>query len=266
MTSAILIPARYASSRYPGKPLVGLTGATGQTKPLIQRSWEAAKQVPGVARVVIATDDSRIADAATAFGAEVTMTPVECANGTERCAAALEALGEDVDVVVNFQGDALLTPPHFIGDLLAAMDLDQRLTVATPAIRADGETHRRLADDQSAGRVGGTTVVSDASGDALYFSKSVIPHVAPARIGEPGLPVRLHVGVYAYRRDVLLRYPAHPASALELLEGLEQLRFLDMRVPIRVVDVDPHGADIWELNNPSDVAPIERALAERGMI
>ncbi|UAK24978.1 3-deoxy-manno-octulosonate cytidylyltransferase [Sphingomonas nostoxanthinifaciens] len=262
--TAIVIPARYASSRYPGKPLATLTGATGETKPLIRRSWEAARQVPGVAHIVVATDDVRIADAVHAFGGAVAMTPESCANGTERCAAALPALG-DVEIVVNFQGDALLTPPHFVGALIEAMLADESIAVATPAIVAGPVTHRRLVEDQAQGRVGGTTVVCDARGNGLYFSKSVIPHVPADRIGEAGLPVRLHVGVYAYRRFALERYAQHPASALEGLEGLEQLRFLDAGVPVRVIDVDPHGADIWELNNPSDVAPIERALAARGI-
>lgn len=264
MTAAIVIPARYASSRYPGKPLAPLTGATGIAKPLIRRSWEAARKVAGIDRVVIATDDMRIADAAVAFGAEVAMTPENCANGTERCAAVLPMLGA-VDIVVNFQGDALLTPPHFIEELLVAMAGDGAIAVATAAILAAGETHRRLADDQAHGRVGGTTVVRVRTGDALYFTKSLIPHIPPTRIGEPGLPIRLHVGVYAYRRAALETYSAHPQTELEELEGLEQLRFLDAGVPVRVVDVDPRGADIWELNNPSDIGPIEQALVARGM-
>lgn len=263
MRAAIVIPARFASSRYPGKPLALLAGATGERKPLVQRSWEAACAVPGVERVVVATDDARIADAVAGFGGEAVMTPETCANGTERCSAALDALG-DVDVAVNFQGDALLTPPHFVTALIDAM-AGAPVAVVTPAILAGPDTHRRLVADQIAGRVGGTTVVCDAAGEALYFSKSVIPHIAPDRVGEAGLPIRLHVGIYAYRRSALATYLGHPASVLEGLEGLEQLRFLDAGVPVRVIDVDPRGADIWELNNPSDTAPIEQALAARGI-
>lgn len=263
MNAAIVVPARYASTRYPGKPLVPLAGAGGVRKPLIRRSWEAACAVPGIARVVIATDDARIAAAADAFGATVAMTPEGCANGTERCAAALPALG-DVDVVVNLQGDAPLTPPHFVTGLLAAM-ADEQVAVATPAIRAGPDVARRLLADQAAGRVGGTTVVTDVRGDALYFSKSVIPHVPAARLDDPALPLFLHVGVYAYRRDALLDYAAAPASALEELEGLEQLRFLDRRLPVRVVEVDATGYDIWELNNPEDLPVIEAALKRRGI-
>ena len=265
MSAAIIVPARYASSRYPGKPLVPLKGAGGDAKPLIRRTWEAGLQVRGIDTLVIATDDARIADAARGFGAEVAMTPEACANGTERCAASLAVLADDIDIIVNLQGDAPLTPPHFLRALLDAMAADPTIQVATPAIRATPEVQRRLFADQAEGRVGGTTLATDSRGDALYFSKSVIPHVPQARIGDPTLPLFLHVGVYAYRREALAAYAAAPACELELLEGLEQIRFLDMRVPVRMVEVDPMGCDIWELNNPEDAAVIETALASRGL-
>ena len=263
MTTAIVVPARHASTRYPGKPLVPLTGAGGRAKPLIRRSWEAATAVPGVERVIVATDDARIAGAARGFGAEVAMTPDTCRNGTERCAAVLPLL-EGVDLVVNLQGDAPLTPPGFVTALITAMEADASIQVATPAVRATSQVHRRLLDDQAAGRVGGTTAAIATSGDALYFSKAVIPHVAPAQIGEAGLPLFLHIGVYAYRRAALERYAAWAPSPLEELEGLEQLRFLEHCMGVRVIEVEPAG-DMWELNNPEDVAPIEAALAARGL-
>lgn len=265
MSAAIVIPARYASTRYPAKPLAPLRGAGGAAKPLVQRSWEAAMRVAGVDRVVVATDDARIADVARGFGAEVAMTPESCANGSERCAAALDALPGDVDIVVNFQGDAPLTPPHFIEALLDMMRANDAIDAATPALRATPALHRRLLDDQAAGRVGGTTLVRDARGRALYFSKSVIPHVPTQRIGDPALPVFFHVGAYAYRREALARYAAAPVSELEQLEGLEQLRFLVEGQAMHVVEVDAMGADIWELNNPEDVPLVEAALAARGL-
>ena len=236
----------------------------GEEKPLIQRSWEAASAVAGVKRIVVATDDDRIADTARGFGADVVMTPESCANGTERCAAALELFGDDLDLIVNVQGDAPLTPPHFVEALIARM-VDRSVMMATPAIRASGDTQRRLLADQAVGRVGGTTVALDRDHFALYFSKAVIPHVPPARVGDPTLPIYFHVGAYAYTRAALTHYAAACASPLEELEGLEQLRFLDLRVPVAVVEVDPRGADIWELNNPEDVPVIEAALAERGI-
>jgi len=264
MSAAIVVPARYASTRYPGKPLVPLTGAGGVPKPLIRRSWDAACAVPAVAKVIVATDDDRIADAARGFGADVAMTPESSRNGTERCAAALASLG-DADIIVNLQGDAPLTPPAFVSALIEAMMADPAIEVATPALRVTPEIHRRLLADQREGRVGGTTVAIGAKGDALYFSKSVIPHVAPAAVGDPTLPVFLHIGVYAYRRAALEAYAALPPTPLELLEGLEQLRFVEHGRAVRVVEVAAPGYDIWELNNPEDVAPIEAALAARGL-
>jgi len=263
-TAVIVVPARYASTRYPGKPLVPLRGASGQPKPLIKRSWEAARAVPGVARVVIATDDDRIAAAARDFGAEVVMTPESSRNGTERCAAALAAIG-DADIIVNLQGDAPLTPPDFVSALIEAMAADAAIEVATPVLRVTNDIHRRLLVDQREGRVGGTTAAIGATGDALYFSKSVIPHVSESAIGDPALPVFLHIGVYAYRRAALLAYAALPPTPLELLEGLEQLRFIEHGRRVRVVEVASPGYDVWELNNPQDVAPIEAALAARGL-
>jgi 3-deoxy-manno-octulosonate cytidylyltransferase (CMP-KDO synthetase) len=264
MTAAIVVPARYASTRYPGKPLVELKGANGVAKPLIRRSWDAAMAVPDVSRIVIATDDERIAGTARGFGADVVMTPESARNGTERCAAALGALG-DADIVVNLQGDAPLTPSVFITALLDAMHADPTIQVATPAVRATPEIHRRLLADQEAGRVGGTTVAIGTNGDGLYFSKAVIPHVAPSQVGDPALPIFLHIGVYAYRRAALETYADLPPTPLELLEGLEQLRFVEHGVPVRVVEVQSPGYDIWELNNPHDVAPIEASLAARGL-
>lgn len=264
MRAAIVVPARYASTRYPAKPLIPLRGADGTAKPLIRRSWEAARAVPGVERVIVATDDARIADAARAFGAEVAMTPEACANGTERCAAVLPLL-DGIDVVVNLQGDAPLTPAPFVTALLAAMAEERSVSVATPALRATPALHGRLLADQAAGRVGGTTVAVAANGDALYFSKAVIPHVGSARLGDPALPVFFHVGCYAYSPAALRAYPAMPAGPLERLEGLEQLRFLEGGMPVRVVEVAPPGHDVWELNNPHDVAPIEAALAASGI-
>ena len=121
MSVLVVIPARYASTRYPGKPLVPLTGAGGAQRTLIERSWLAACAVDGVDRVVVATDDDRIRTASEAFGAEVVMTSTDCANGTERCAEAHAALGGRYEIVVNLQGDAPLTPHWFIEDLVAGL-------------------------------------------------------------------------------------------------------------------------------------------------
>jgi 3-deoxy-manno-octulosonate cytidylyltransferase (CMP-KDO synthetase) len=264
MNTVILIPARYQSSRYPGKPLVELKGASGMAKPLIRRSYEAARRVSGVSGVFVVTDDERIADACTGFGAGVIMTSPECRNGTERCAEALASLHEP-DLIINFQGDALLTPPAFVEALVARMRQDAGALVATPALRLRSDEVRLLQAEEAAGRVGGTSVVVDAQGRALYFSKRLIPHLPAGALEGEMSPVRLHVGVYAYRPEALDRYVAAPVSELEMLEGLEQLRFLVAGVSVAVVDVQTPPFMLRELNNPQDVAPIEQALSKAGL-
>lgn len=264
MKVAILIPARFESSRYPGKPLVELRGAGGAAKSLIQRSHEAALRVAGDNSIHVVTDDQRIGDAASAFGASVIMTSPECRNGTERCAEALGQLG-DIDLVVNLQGDALLTPPGFVEALIEHMRGDPEAQVATPAIRLRGGEVRALQREEAEGRVGGTSVVTDAGGRALYFSKRLIPHLPHGSLSHGLSPVRLHIGVYAYRPQALAAYAATPASELETLEGLEQLRFLVRGTPVSVVEVETPPFALRELNNPEDVEPIEQALAEAGL-
>lgn len=260
----VVIPARYASTRYPGKPLVELRGASGQTKSLIQRSWEAAQEVKGVDRVVVATDDDRIKDAAEGFGAEVVMTSTECQNGTERCAEALDILGGDYDIVVNLQGDAPLTPAWFIEDLVTGLSADPVAEVATPVLRCDGRALNGLLEDRRQGRVGGTTAVFGADHNALYFSKEVIPYTGKDYGDEDETPVFHHVGVYAYRPSALAAYPRWASGPLEHLEGLEQLRFLERGAHMLCVEVEARGRQFWELNNPQDVPKIEAMLSEMG--
>lgn len=262
---AVIIPARYESSRYPGKPLAMLRGATGEELPLIHRSWHCARAVAEAADIWVATDDTRIADVVHGFGGQVVMTSSECRNGTERCADAIAKLGKVADVVVNLQGDAPLTPPYVVAELVASLAADQTAVMATPALSCSDSTYRHLINDQAAGRVGGTTVVMNSRGQALYFSKRVIPSVPE---GHPSAHecVRLHLGVYAYRAEALADYAATPPSALEQLEGLEQLRFLEGSRPIRVIPFPPLKWDCVELNNPEDVPIIEAALAQRGIV
>ncbi|MGH6659816.1 MAG: cytidylyltransferase domain-containing protein, partial [Sphingomicrobium sp.] len=181
-----------------------------------------------------------------------------------RCAEALAQLNQP-DLVVNFQGDALLTPPGFVEALIARMGDDSDVLVATPAIRLRSAEVRALLAEEAAGRVGGTSVVSDGAGHALYFSKRLIPHLPAGALARDMAPVLLHVGVYAYRREALERYVAAPVSDLEQLEGLEQLRFLVEGVKLAVVEVAAPRFALRELNNPEDVAPIEQALAEAGL-
>ena len=254
--TVIIIPARWASSRLPGKPLVALRGAGGAAATLIERTWRAARQVRGVRAVHVATDDARIARAAEGFGADVVMTSPDCMNGTERCADAIARLGTAPDVVVNLQGDSPLVPPACIEAAVAG--LATGVAMATPVVVCDAATVRRLREDRAAGRVSATTAVCDARGRALYFSKEVLPHGGG---GAAGAPVLLHLGVYAFRPEALAAYRAAGPCALETTEGLEQLRFLHPGMEVRCIPVDPEGRQIWELNTPDDIARIEAILA-----
>lgn len=266
MTVTILIPARYQSSRFPGKPLAPLKGATGVTKSLIQRSWEAARATSGIDHIAVATDDARIADAVRAFGGEVIMTSEDCANGTERCADAVQKMATPPDIVVNLQGDAPLTPPWFIEALVNRMKETPETVVATPVLRCDEDALDGFLSDRKAGRVGATTAVFDRHGRALYFSKEVIPYTDGKLIHDGVCPVFHHVGVYAYRPDALDAYVSMEAGPLEKLEGLEQLRFMEHGLPVTCVEVEARGAVFWELNNPSDTPRVETALARQGTI
>ena len=262
MSVLIAIPARYASTRYPGKPLVSLKGPDGD-KTLIRRSWEAAMGVRGVDRVVVATDDARIADHAAGFGAQVVMTSTSCTNGTERC-AEVAAILPGFDVVVNLQGDAPLTPAWFVEELVAGLLADPQADIATPVLRCDGRALNGFLADRRAGRVGGTTAVFGAGGRGIYFSKEVIPYTGKTYAQDEPTPVFHHVGVYAYRPAALMAYPHWPIGPLETLEGLEQLRFLEQGRPVLCVEVQARGRQFWELNNPSDVPVIEAMMAQMG--
>ncbi|MEL7344589.1 MAG: manno-octulosonate cytidylyltransferase [Pseudomonadota bacterium] len=260
MSTAIVIPARYASTRYPGKPLAVLKGATGIEKTLIQRTWEAAMEGADGLPVYVATDDERIKDASEGFGAHVIMTDPAARNGTERCAGALSQI--DAEVIVNVQGDAPLTPPSFVRAMIKAMN-DAATQVATPVLRCDAETLANFREDRAHGRVGGTTAVFGAAMNALYFSKEVVPFVD----GNPDpVPVFHHVGLYAYRRAALQAYAALEPGPLETLEGLEQLRFLENGLPVTCVEVQAQGRVFWELNNPIDVDRIQSVYAREGIL
>jgi len=263
-TTAIVIPARYASSRFPGKPLVAITGSDGIARSLIQRSHEAGLAVAGAGQVVVATDDDRIADAVRAFGGTALMTPESCANGTERVAACLDQL-PDADLLVNLQGDALLTPPPFVEALIAHMKAHPEAQVATVAVSCSPETYRHLAEDAAQGRVGGTTAVVNAAGNALYFSKRILPYMAPDAEPTEARPVLLHLGLYAYRREALRRYVEAGGTMLEATEGLEQLRFLVHGIPVSVLVMPAPAYPMVEVNNPSDLPIVEGIMQAHGL-
>ena len=272
MRVVIVIPARYQSSRFPGKPLAALKGVGGEERSLIRRTYDVACEVAQVsagsaaeiADIIVATDHDGIADHAKAFGATVAMTSVDCRNGTERCAEVQAAMSEPADLIVNLQGDAPLTPPDFVTALIeAAAHTETR--VLTPVLRCDAQALERFKADRANGLVGGATVTTDVHGRGLYFSKEVIPYADNLTTEEDAQTVLHHVGVYAYRPDALARYASWAPGQLETIEGLEQLRFLENGVPIDCVEVYAKGRVFWEVNNPVDVERAELELSARGI-
>lgn len=255
MSSVIVIPARYGSQRFPGKPLELIKG-----KAMLERTWLIARSA-NADEVIITTDDDRIEAAAKAFGARVVRTRPECANGTERVFESLQKIGEKPDIVLNFQGDAVLTPPWVLSELLEAMKADPSVGMATPATRLSMQKFEDIRKQKAAGIVGGTLVVFDVNKNALYFSKTPIPFVR-TQIEDP--PLHRHVGIYAYRFATLEKYLSLPPSGLEKLEGLEQLRALENGIPIKIVVVDYRGRTHWSVDSPEDLVKVEQIIEEEG--
>lgn len=235
------IPARYGSTRLPGKPLVPIAG-----RPMIEHVYDRVARAPGVARVVVLTDDERVAAAVEAFGGEWMMTPADCASGTDRIAWAARDWPERA--VVNVQGDEPLIDPAVISRLaahLTAHPEDPVVTFAAPA----------TAEEQANPHA--VKVVVDHRGFALYFSRAAIPY--PRRsAAEGGAKPLKHLGIYGYQRRALLELAALPPSPLETSEALEQLRALENGIRMRVLltDAASPGVDTGE-----DLARVEALLA-----
>lgn len=240
-----LIPARFASTRFPGKPLIDLKG-----KPMIQRVWEQACKARGVDAVYVATDDVRIAAVVRSFGGEALMTPVSCPTGTDRLAAALKKLKgvKDSDIVVNVQGDEPLLPPAMVEQVVAMLKKTgaPMATLARPLVARDYSDPNKVK------------VLWDAKGLALYFSRAAIAfnRDQPGKLPR-GLRLGLHVGLYAYRVGFLKRLAKSRPTALELTEKLEQLRVLDLgeRIAVGFTKAVSHAID-----TPADAAKVRRLL------
>ena len=245
-----VIPSRWGSTRFPGKSLAPVGG-----KPLLAWVVQRARQARRLAEILVATDDARIAAAAESFGVAVAMTSPDHPSGTDRIAEAIR--GRAADVVVNVQGDEPLIDPALIdrvaGTLLDAADWDMA-TAAAP-IRSAEELHNSDV----------VKVVRARDGRALYFSRSVIPHVRGAPAGHPPVPGEhfRHIGIYGYRRAFLERLVQEPPCALENLEKLEQLRALSIGCRMAVLDGEAFGIGV---DSPADVPKAEALLRQAGLL
>lgn len=255
METAIVIPARYGSSRFPGKPQYPVLGV-----PMLERVWRIARSIEHRAQVVIATEDRRIVDFAESFGAAAVMTSEQCTNGTERTAEALKVAGLRAEIIVNLQGDALLTPPWVLDAMIDEMQNDADAEIVTPAVRLEGRELDDFLELKKSEPASGTSVVFDSRRHALYFSKRVIPFMRHA--GQAA--IHRHIGLYAFRKESLDRYVSLPPTPLEKAEGLEQLRALENGMKIRVAVVDYRGRSHGSVDSPADVAFVERIIAREG--
>jgi 3-deoxy-manno-octulosonate cytidylyltransferase (CMP-KDO synthetase) len=245
MSILAIIPARYASTRLPGKPLVALAG-----KPMIERVWERVRQATSLSGVVVATDDERIRSAVQGFGGEVVMTRSDHRSGTERV-AEVAAARKDAEIIVNVQGDEPLVDPAAIDEVVEAVRADADVNVATLAVPIVNP--KDIMDPNV------VKAVLDFDGNALYFSRAPIPWVR-----DRGGPVRArhlkHLGIYAFRRAALLEFPTFPQGDLERIEQLEQLRWLENGYRIRVAETEHDSIGV---DAPEDVARVEQLLAQR---
>jgi 3-deoxy-manno-octulosonate cytidylyltransferase (CMP-KDO synthetase) len=223
--------------------------------------------VRDVDAVYIATDSNQIKKVADADGAAILMTSEKCRNGTERVAEAARKIGaKGRDLIINFQGDAPLTPAWFVEAIIKTLKNVKDADMVTPVLRCDEDSYLRFIDDRKSGKVGATTAVFDHKQRALYFSKEVIPFLSSAR-ELTSTSVYHHVGIYGYRMDALQSYQKWNIGPLEKAEQLEQLRFLENGKRVYVTEVKDKGFQFWELNNPQDVEIIEgmmRSNAELG--
>ena len=258
MRTLAVLPSRYPSSRFPGKPLAPIAG-----RPMIQWVWEAAAGAEGVDAVLVATDDERIAQVVRGFGGRVAMTDPDLPSGTDRVAAAAASLGETFDVILNIQGDEPAMHPGTVAAVVALMRAQPDLPMGTAA--CPFHTAEELFNPNN------VKVVTDDLGRALYFSRSPIPYLRNSQVFQadfrPWLrPDQLaafqrHLGIYAYRPDALRRFTQLTPHPLEKLEMLEQLRALGHGMAIGVART-PHlslGVDV-----PEDVPAVEAMLRELG--
>jgi 3-deoxy-manno-octulosonate cytidylyltransferase (CMP-KDO synthetase) len=261
MKTLIVIPARYASQRFPGKPLHPINGVS-----MLARTAGAARAAGKAAgaRVIIATDDQRIADHAREIGVESVMTDADLPSGTDRCRVAAELAAPDADFIVNLQGDAPFTPPSQIAALI---ENAAKGDVVTPVIQLSWDALDDLRARKKTTPFSGTTCIRAPGGRAMWFSKNILPAMRnEEKLRKAGglSPVLQHVGLYGYSRSALSRIAALKPSRYEELEGLEQLRFLENGLSVFAVMVEPSDFPQAGIDTPEDAERATKLLQTRG--
>lgn len=259
----IVIPARFGSTRLPGKPLLKIAGRT-----LLERVAavaRAAAEKAGNCNVVVATDDPRIADHAGALGLETTLTATTLDSGSARAFAAARIRAHQPEFVINLQGDAPFISPGVVADLLGTLR-QGTADVATPVYRLDWDRLDRLRAHKAAAPFSGTTCIRGPDGRALWFSKMILPALRDeaALRAEPFSPIWQHLGLYGYRFAALEWFASHSASRYERLEGLEQLRFLEHGWTVMTIETDAPEHALSGIDTPADLALADAAIARLG--
>lgn len=236
--TAIIIPARYGSTRFEGKPLVNIAGKT-MLRRVFAIANKAAEQIPH-AEVIIATEDERIIEHALTFTENILLTPKACKTGSDRALATCEQLSYSPDYIITLQGDAPLTLPSFLQAIYQALSSSNKVDVATPIEQLSWDALDEFRQRKTASPLSGTTVTFDRTGKALWFSKQIIPamrHEQRLRTEASRSPVYRHIGLYGYTYNALKRFVALHEGVYEALEGLEQLRMLENGMVIQTVCV-----------------------------
>jgi len=264
MNIAIIIPARYGSTRFEGKPLALING-----KAMIDHTAdiaEVAAQDHKNVTVIIATDDDRIAAHCTAQGRSVLMTSNSCKTGSDRVLEAAIKLSDEPDIVINLQGDAPLTPISALQNVIREFSANPEAQVVTPVQQLSWNDLDKLRRNKQTTPFTGTTAVLNKNNRAFWFSKNILPAMRKEeqyRHGGELSPVYQHIGLYGYRLDILKKFVNLPEGHYEALEGLEQLRFLENDIPIQCVHVDAQEIVHSGVDSPEDIPRAEAILRSR---
>lgn len=261
----VVIPARYGSTRFPGKPLAKIAG-----KEMLLRVVDIAQKGTQNtdAQIVVATEDERIENFCKEHQINCLMTSDACKTGSDRVCEAVKKLGIKPELIINLQGDNPVCPPWFVSELIKAFESDTTVDLVTPCTELTWEALDKLRESKKSTPFSGTTCIADKNNNAIWFSKNIIPAIrkeADLREKSSKSPVLRHIGLYAYKYESLFKFKELEESYYEKLEGLEQLRFLENGMKIKIAKVD-YGAfeGMSGVDSPEDIARAEALFAKYG--
>ena len=259
MKTAIIIPARYGSTRFPGKPLIMIGGQS-----MLSRVVNIAREAGGDEGIFIAvaTEDQRIYDHAVKdIGVTAVMTSNQCKTGSDRVLEAVNKIDKNIEIAISLQGDAPFTPPEALIKMVSVIENNKSIEVVTPVVNLRWEELDKLREQKNITPFSGTTAIINKDGRALWFSKNILPAIRKEDRSQEFSPVHQHIGLYGYRVDVLRRFVALPQGHYEKSEGLEQLRLLENNISIQTVTLNiPAGLAQAGIDSPEDVIRAENWL------